>query len=106
MEADLDSDGARTVGTADSASASRRVLSEDFLRGKLTRTLRAAKAQLDAYPSSAARKIVFVVFAPDESWEEDADGDSRQLRAFLKKHPFAGVDVEFYQFPRPPSASA
>lgn len=92
-------DDVRTGGTADPASKSRCALSEDFLRGKLTRTLRAAKAQLDAYPSSAARKIVYVVFTPDESLHEYADDDSLQLRAFFKEHPLTGVEVDVFQFP-------
>lgn len=91
---------ARITNAADRASQARGALSEDFLRGKLTRTLRAAKAQLDAYPSTAARKMVYVVFTPDESCDERAGDDSVQLTAFLKAGPLAGVEVEIFQFPR------
>lgn len=93
------SDDARADGAAGPAPWSPRALSEGFLRGKFTRTLRAAIAQLDAYPSPASRKIVYVVFTPDESWGEEANDDSLQLAAFLKTLPLAGVDVEIFQFP-------
>ncbi len=83
-----------------------RTLPEEFLRGKLTRTLRAAKAQLDAYPSPAARKIVYVVLTPDESSQDYADGDSLQLRAFLQAFPLAGVEVEIARFQRSTPAAA
>jgi len=77
-----------------------RALSDEFLRGKLTRTLRAAKAQLDAYPSAAARKIVYVVLTPDESSHDYADDNSLQLRSFLQAFPLADVEVEIARFPR------
>ncbi len=88
------SDDARTIRPDTSASRSKRCLSEDFLLGKLTRTLRAAKAQLDAFPSSTARKLIYVVFNPDESLHEYADDYSLQLRAFLKESSVEGVEVE------------
>ena len=83
-----------------------RTLPEEFLRGKLTRTLRAAQAQLDANPSPAARKIVYVVLTPDESSQDYADGDSLQLRAFLQAFPLAGVEVEIARFQRSTPAAA
>lgn len=82
-----------------------RALSDEFLRGKLTRTLRAAKAQLDAYPSAAARKMVYVVLTPDESSQDYADDNSLQLRAFLQAFPLAGVEVEIARFQRPTPAA-
>ncbi|MCC6914749.1 MAG: hypothetical protein IT566_13690 [Rhodospirillaceae bacterium] len=73
-------------------------LSEKFLTGKLTWTLRAAKAQLDAFPSAAARKIVYLVFNPDESLHGHADDYAPQLKAFLTAFPLEGVEVEVFQF--------
>lgn len=92
------SDDERTIRPADPASPSRGSLTEEFLLGKFTRTLRAAKAQLDAFPSPAARKLVYVVFIPDESLDEYAGDHSLQLRAFLKQSPLEGVEVELFQF--------
>lgn len=100
------SDDSRADGAALPAACSPRALSEGFLRGKLTRALRAAKAQLDAYPSPAARKIVYVVFTPDESGGEEANDDSLQLAAFLKTLALAGAEVEIFQFPPLSSATA
>jgi hypothetical protein len=94
------SDDERTVPVAESSSPPRRRLSEKFLKGKLTWTLRAAKAQLDAFPAATARKLVYLIFTPDESWNDYADDYAAQLRAFLKGLPLGDVEVEIFQFPR------
>jgi hypothetical protein len=94
------SDDGRTVCDGDGTSRSGRCLSEEFLAGKLTWTLRAAKAQLDGFPSSAARKIAYVVFNPDESLHDYADDYSLQLQAFLRASPLEGIEVEIFQFSR------
>lgn len=75
-------------------------LSEKFLAGKLTWTLRAAKAQLDAFPSPAGHRLIYLVFNPDESLAGYADDYAPQLKAFLSGVPLEGVDVEIFQFPR------
>ncbi len=90
------SDDARTVRAIDSPSSGR--LAEKFLSGKLTWTLRAAKAQLDAFPLRAARKLVYLVFTPDESLDEYAGDYSLQLKAFLAHFPLEDVEVEIFQF--------
>jgi hypothetical protein len=87
------SDDARVVRGAGPA-----LLSQDFLNGKLTWTLRAAKAQLDAVASSAARKIVYLVFNPDESLDGYDDDYACQLAAFLKALDLNDVEVEVFQF--------
>lgn len=93
------SDDARTICAADDATRHRRSLSDHFLHGKLTRALHDAKAQLDAVPSAAARKIVYVVLHPDESLADCAAAHSVQLQTFLKESPVPGVEVEFFLFP-------
>ncbi|MCA0201227.1 MAG: hypothetical protein LCH56_10350 [Proteobacteria bacterium] len=87
------SDDERTVRDAGPVS-----LSEEFMRGKLTWTLRAAKAQLDAFSSTAARKLIYLVFNPDESLHGYADDYSLQLHAFLTASPLEDIDVEIAQF--------
>jgi hypothetical protein len=94
------SDETRTTPDETSASQPRRRLTEEFLTGKLTWTLRAAKAQLEAFPSPAARKLTYLVFIPDESWNDYADDYGPQVRTFLKDFPLGGVEVEIFQFPR------
>jgi hypothetical protein len=93
------SDDERTIRVAGGASHTSACLSEKFLLGKLTWTLREAKAQLDAFPSPAARKLIYLIFNPDDSLNEYADDYSFQLRAFLKQFPIDGVEVEIFQFP-------
>ncbi len=89
------SDDERTVRAEDGSNRSS--LSDEFLAGKLTWTLRAAKAQLDAFPLPA-RKIIYLVFNPDESLDEYADDYTQQLEAFLKAFPRGGIEVEVFQF--------
>lgn len=94
------SDDARTVRDVDPGSSAGGYLAEEFLRGKLTWTLRAAKAQLDAVALPAVRKLVYLVFTPDESLEGYADDYAPQLKTFLKALPMGGVEVEIFQFPQ------
>lgn len=94
------SDDARTVRDIDPGSPARDCLAEDFLRGKLTWTLRAAKAQLDAVALPAVRRLVYLVFTPDESLDGYADDYALQLKAFVKTLPMGGVEVEVFQFPQ------
>lgn len=96
------SDDARMICAAHSAPQSRRCLSEQFLHRKLTAALRAAKAQLDAFPSRAARKLAYVVLNPEESLNEYDDDYAPQLKAFLKEFPLEGVEVEVFQIPPVP----
>jgi len=100
------SDDGRTISAAGSSSPRGRCLSEEFLGGKLTWTLRAAKAQLDAFPAPGARKIAYVVFTPDHSLNGCADDYSLQLTAFLMERPPEGVEVEIFQFPELSPATA
>lgn len=95
----------RTICTDNGASQSSRRLSEKFLNEKFTWILRAAQAQLDGFAASPARKIVYVVFNPDEALHEYADDHSPQLKAFLNAFPLGGVEVKIFQFPGPHSAT-
>lgn len=92
------SDDARTVRDVDPDSPAGGYLTEEFLRGKLTWTLRAAKAQLDAFALPAVRKLIYLVFTPDESLDGYADDYAPQLKRFLKTLSMGGVEVEIFQF--------
>lgn len=89
-------DDERTIRVTDGAQSTRS-LSQEFLRGKLTRTLHAAKGQLDAFPSAMARKIVYVVFNPDKSLNEYVLDHALQIRDFLNESPIEGVEVSVTQ---------
>lgn len=78
-------------------------LSDDFLHGKLTRTIIEAKAQLDEFGAADDRKIVTLVFRGEGSPGGDAASCAAQVEAFLARGlaqgPAAGVEVTVFERP-------
>lgn len=89
----------KTIGISDDAQTAPGELAEEFLRSKFTRIIEEAKAQMESIGAEGARKIVCIVFHPDEALNEYAGQYALQIEAFLARMTRVRVEVKVFTFP-------